>query len=64
MFPVLACFEVKHGGVESRLAVDCYDLEVQQILPKKKNSPLEASLPVVKSLAAADSSLRMKKTKD
>ena len=33
-------------------------------MPKKKKSPLEASFLVVKSLAAADSSFRMKKMKD
>jgi hypothetical protein len=64
VFPVSACFETKHDEVEPHLAVDCYDLEVQQISPKKKKSPLEASLPVVKSQAAANSSFRMKKTKD
>jgi hypothetical protein len=60
MFPMTACFEPEHGGVEPCLAVDYYDLEVQQ---KQKSVSLVAPSPAAQSQVVAVSLLRMKKTK-
>ena len=50
VFPVSECFEEELGGVEQRIAVDCYAMEAEQISLKEL---VGVPMPASSSLAAA-----------